>query len=446
MKTLIRTIFIIAAMTLSLNASASLSIEGSSRHTSVTPPRTSGLESVIVIENTANARLVYTATSAGTTVVWKRFSSMGGGYAEDLGGVSVSGATSSITPSKDDMGYIIEENGRQTAYWVVNYANHTPTLSAINLGAETECDRAFIEPSGGFDRILYYSINGAPIELDREVRLEYTTLELDAENSMWNEVTAEKSFAYIDGIFTVEAPLRDTRFTLVGDRFLNKWGRPVEASTTTFVTHRVSATTSAVQTARDNDNEQKNETSGLGGSAPCEITFRAVPTDATVFREWQFAPDEAFSDILDRFNQDEFTYTFNEYGTTYVRYVCADAEGGCTYESDVYTVMVGESKIECPNAFSPANEDGVNDEWKVSYSSIVSFECHIFSRWGKELFSTRNPAEGWNGKVGGKFVPSGVYFYVIKAEGADGKHYNLSGDINIVGSRLDPNGSSAPTE
>jgi len=446
MKTVFQSLAILAAAVAPIEVFASLSVEGSSRHTSVTPPRTSGLESVIVIENAADARLVYTAASVGTPVVWKRFSAMGGGYAEDLSGVSVSGATSSITPSKDDMGYIIEENGRQTAYWVVNYANHFPTLSAISLGVETECDRAFIEPDGGFDRILYYSINGAPIELDRDVSLEYSTLELNDEASIWNEVTTKKSFAYIDGIFTVEAPLRDSRFTLVGDRFLSEWGHPVEAATTTFVTHRVTAATSAVQATRENDNEQKIETSGLGGSAPCEITFRAVPTDAAVFREWQFAPDEAFSDILDRFNEDEFTYTFNEYGTTYVRYVCADADGGCTYESDVYTVMVGESKIECPNAFSPANEDGVNDEWKVSYSSIVSFECHIFSRWGKELFSTRNPAEGWNGKIGNKFVPSGVYFYVIKAEGADGKHYNLSGDINIVGSRLDPNGGTAPTE
>lgn len=429
-----------------LDASAALRVEGTSHSSTVTPSKSSGLEAVYVIENAGNARLVYTAASASTPVRWKRFSSMGGGYAEDLTGVTTDGATSSITPSTSDMGYIIEENGRQTAYWVVNYANHLPTLSALNLGAETECDRAFLEPVGGFDRILYYSVNGAPIELDRGIRLDYSTLEINADGTAWNEVKAERTFAHIDGTFSVEAPLRDSRFTLTGDAFLTEWGYPIEASTTTFVTHRVSAVTSAVQTERDNSNEKNESTSGLGGSAPCEVTFRATPSDAVVFREWQFAPDEAFSDILDRFNQDEFTYTFNEYGTTYVRYVCADAGGDCEFEGDVYTVMVGESKLECPNAFSPANQDGVNDEWKVSYSSLVSFECHIFSRWGKELFSTRNPAEGWNGKVGGKFVPAGVYFYVIKAEGADGKHYNLSGDINIVGSRLNPNGSTSPVE
>lgn len=44
----------------------------------------------------------------------------------------------------------------------------------------------------------------------------------------------------------------------------------------------------------------------------------------------------------------------------------------------------------------------------------------------------KDPAQGWDGKYNGKFVPAGVYYYVIKAEGADGVKYDLSGDINIV--------------
>lgn len=56
-----------------------------------------------------------------------------------------------------------------------------------------------------------------------------------------------------------------------------------------------------------------------------------------------------------------------------------------------------------------------------------------------ELFSTRNPAEGWDGKYGGKVVPSGVYFYVIKARGADGKDYSKSGDINIINYKKNSN-------
>ena len=43
-----------------------------------------------------------------------------------------------------------------------------------------------------------------------------------------------------------------------------------------------------------------------------------------------------------------------------------------------------------------------------------------------------DPSQGWDGRYNGKLVKSGVFFYVIKAEGADGKSYNLSGDINIL--------------
>ena len=70
----------------------------------------------------------------------------------------------------------------------------------------------------------------------------------------------------------------------------------------------------------------------------------------------------------------------------------------------------------------------------MSYRSIVSFECQIFNRWGKRLATLTHPSQGWDGKAGGKVVPSGVYFYAIKARGADGKDYKLSGDINVIGS------------
>ena len=53
----------------------------------------------------------------------------------------------------------------------------------------------------------------------------------------------------------------------------------------------------------------------------------------------------------------------------------------------------------------------------------------------KKIISFSDPAQGWDGKKGGKLVPSGVYYYVIKAVGSDGKKYNLSGDINIINSK-----------
>ena len=81
----------------------------------------------------------------------------------------------------------------------------------------------------------------------------------------------------------------------------------------------------------------------------------------------------------------------------------------------------------------------------MSYKSLIDYECHIFNRWGKELFQSKDPAQGWDGKYGGKYVPAGVYFYVIKAKGSDGRKYNKSGDINIINYKRNETGSQ-PTE
>ena len=45
---------------------------------------------------------------------------------------------------------------------------------------------------------------------------------------------------------------------------------------------------------RDNDNEIKDSADGLGGSAPCDITFEAIVTDAAIFREWQISRSPEF--------------------------------------------------------------------------------------------------------------------------------------------------------
>lgn len=447
----LRFLFSLAVLVSALCVKAALVVTGT-RVVTITPTASTGLNTVLVVEDAESATLSYQASSASSasSVKWYRFGPSGGAYAEPITAVTVSGSVSSIKPDLSDAGYLVEESGRQTAYWIVNYTNHYPTFSGFTIDSDSDCDRVFFRPDGAFDKITYYSINGVPSQLDREILLEYTDLEMNSDpeekDGTWQPYNHTVSFSDITGTFSTSAPLCNTEFHLSGDRFLKEWGKSISASTPTYNTSRVEARTWAIQEMRDNANEQTPSTDGLGGSAPAVITFRAAVTDAVAFREWQFSLSEDFSDILYRFNEDEFTYTFNEYGTTYVRFTCADATGDCTFDGDVYTVMVGESKLRCPNAFSPHNQDGVNDEWRVSYSSLVSYDCHIFNRWGQEMFHSDNPGQGWDGRYGGKFVPAGVYFYVIKAEGADGVKYNLSGDINIVGSKMKTNIGSSDIE
>lgn len=440
----------LAVMANAVPVSAGFTVKDTRNVVSVDPSRQSGLENVFVVENTGGARLVYTASTAAaaSSARWMCFDMRGGGFAQAVTGSTVNGNDTSIPLSGSDSGYIVEVEGRQYACWVTDYALHQPTVTGIELSPEQECDRTTLIPQGIFDRMTYYGVNGAPTEIDRGIKLTYYDLKSNLKDALaWEQTVTEREFAYVAGPVSVTAPLCNTAFILTGDRFTRAWGYPVSVETPVYQATRVEALTSAEQSMRDNDNEQKEgDGDTLGGSAPVEITFTAQPSDAAVFMEWQFSDTPSFDNILYRFNQEILEYTFNETGTTYVRFVCADASGKCEYQSDTYTVTVGQSVLLCPNAFSPANQDGVNDLWKVSYSGIIRYECHIFNRWGKELFSSRNPAEGWDGRAGGKFVPAGVYFYVIDALGADGKHYKLSGDINIVGSRLNPMSSGEAGE
>ena len=267
--------------------------------------------------------------------------------------------------------------------------------------------------------------------MSRDIKLTYNTLEYNAETSSYNETTITETFSALSETIRAKAPLCNTEFSLSGDRFLKSWDEEISITSDSYTTIAVEAETSATQTIRENDNEKKEETA-LGGSAPVEIEFNAVCTDAVIFTEWQFATDAEFENITYRMNETQFIYTFREQGTIYVRFVASNNEGTCNYYSQTYEVFIGESSLECPNAFSPEGSEGINDEWKVSYKSIISFECHIFNRWGIKVAELNDPSQGWDGKHNGKYVPSGVYYYVIKAEGADGRKYNLNGDINII--------------
>ena len=393
-----------------------------------------GLEAVYVLSSTVGVTMVYEPAGQNDDVRWYRFSNLGGAYAEEIAAVR-QGSRVTAQASDGDMGYIIEEGSRRTCYWVCDYSRHTLDLGTLVPASEQNCGTAVLEFTGSAGEIPFYTINGRRQTISRELELEYTSLQFDEETFVYNTSAETHGFESVGSMLNVTAPLCDTSFRLSGDRFLSAWGRGQSIDSPSMTATTVEAHTRATQQQREVDNEQSSDAGGessLGGSAPCEITFEAAVTDAAVYHEWQISRDPEFGINENTFSELTFDYTFRENGTTYVRFVANNAEGTCEYVGNTFEVFIGESKLEIPNAFSPEGSPGVNDEWKVSYRSIVSFECSIFNRWGTLLFSTSDPSQGWDGKHGGKYVPAGVYFYVIKARGADGVEYNKAGDINII--------------
>ena len=209
------------------------------------------------------------------------------------------------------------------------------------------------------------------------------------------------------------------------------------ASATALLAQSELPSAEPTMTVRAADGTESDETA-YDGSAPMTATFKANPTNMGEYEpayEWRFTKVGEQEPFIVRF-EENMEYTFAQSGTFSIELRIAFINGSdtITYETDEpFTVNISESKLEVPNAFSP-NGDGINDTFHVKegYQSLVSFEATVFNRWGKKIFSWKNPAEGWDGKDGGKECPDGGYYLVVKAKGADGKNYNIKKVINLL--------------
>jgi len=432
MKNIILPIACLFIMT-TVNAAGITVSGGASKVLTADVPASTGLDALYVVDGMTGVTVSYMPTQTSATVSWQRYSNLGGGYAESVACHQESDGSWILDNPEGDMGYIVTEGTQSIYFWITDYSRHELTLDALTQTSGSDCSMEELALAGNASAITYFSINGRAMELSRELTVSYFTLEYDEEGATYRQVEKSETLESAGAMIHVPATLCNTTFTLAGDRFLREWGREQSVTSPDVTARAVEAHTSATRQGETVDNEVKDgDTEALGGSAPAIVDFRAVVSDAAIFTEWQMSRTSDFEDITFRESQPEFTHTFDELGTTYVRFVCDNAEGTCQWTGPSYEITIGESSLRCPNAFSPGASEGVNDEWRVSYKSIVSFECTIFNRWGEKMATLTDPSQGWDGRHGGKLVPAGVYYYVIKARGADGKKYDLGGDINIV--------------
>ena len=452
-KTLI--FFFISGCLAAPSFSQSLSFSGNSlRVLEETPEKLTGLEKIYVLYSTEGVTASYTS-SAGNRVNWLKYGNLGGGHAEEAAS-SQDDNVSTLGVLEGDKGYIIEDGDRRYCFWVTDYLPHRLKLQSASPALDQECGVSVIEVTGIGDPIRYFTINGMQKTLDQEITVEYTTQEWNEglNPSNFQDVAISRKFESLQPQYRLSPPnYCSSTFKVSGDKFLKAWNWEESVESQIVNPYSVDARTFADQLSESSSEDTEmsgsnqigsGQIDGLGGSAPCEIEFEAYVTDGIIHHEWQLTRDPGFENIDYRFTQQDLDYTFMEEGTHYLRYIGSNADGSCEYVSDTYEVTIGESDLKVPNAFSP-NGDGVNDEWKVAYRSLLDFQCSIFDRQGHQVCHLTSPEQGWDGKVKGKTVDSGVFFYVIEATGTDGKKYRKSGDINIV-KFVGTTGTSSGTE
>ncbi|MCB9187956.1 MAG: gliding motility-associated C-terminal domain-containing protein [Flavobacteriales bacterium] len=122
----------------------------------------------------------------------------------------------------------------------------------------------------------------------------------------------------------------------------------------------------------------------------------------------------------------ESTIDFAQEGS----YYCYIKDGeGCIAKSDVVEVTDEMECIEIPNTFTP-NDDGINDTWNLDFSSYTDVKMVVFSKWGREVYSTGDNIIHWDGmSQSGAKLPNGVYYYVLELNGGE---INQSGFVTLL--------------
>lgn len=422
-------------------------------------------------------RVTLSYSSASTAHTWYRYTK------SKLDAVKIesqqNGTTSTVTQVEPGYGYFVEEpgGGLPKYIWIVDYSRYLFQIDQLRvMEGGDPCSGVSFEGHGKMPTIYYYlPNNGFRTTLQREFEITYQSQESwSAESGSFPTVTKSetKKIIALDQEGTTfrfslsEPPYVDTEFTLTGDQFARHFNKASSMTTDSYeaVAVQLHVDTLLTMTEADNINTAKE-----GLNAPATVQFIAHANDPVASRYlWRIykirdlvdkndpAPEEENPEtktvrsvraeelpeeggeeegtLLMNFNGEEVEYTFQEQGVYKAVAEVSDRTGSCVAMEEM-EIIVATSFLDIPNVFTPGVTPGMNDEFRVAYKSLISFKAWIYNRWGKELYHWTDPAQGWDGKVKGKYVAPGAYYYVIEAVGSDGKKYKRAGDVNILRSK-----------
>lgn len=182
--------------------------------------------------------------------------------------------------------------------------------------------------------------------------------------------------------------------------------------------------------------------------APLEITMDACLEDSVGWRnvcQWDiFRPESGeTTPIITRFEpHSTFTLTNSGAYDITLTLTCTSPIGQEYEYSYSFSIAISESSLKCPDGFSP-NNDGINDNLRITCKSIVKLDAIILNRWGQQIHhatldnSERPEGETdklivWDGYINGRVAKDGVYFINLHGVGSDGLKYKIKKAINVL--------------
>jgi len=360
--------------------------------------------------------------SIATNVKWYRFSDPT---------TPVYTGVSTFDQLENNKGYILEEeNGNRITFWVLDYQLYKPVSIEPEVNSTSQCKDLTLFYT--IPPMSYTSLGGVSHNLERDFNIKYK--QLSWQGTAWVPVDTTQTVITPSTQKSVPVPYCNTVFTLYGDQYATDLGINMDSvSSSLYLTYAVISHMTTNVTSRDqrpgsrnNEGNFPSSATPINFSAPIDVQFLSNANEPTAqFYNWEILKDGKL--IINRTDKDH-RYTFTEMGTYKVKLKVSDAT--CSF-SDSLTVIVTESEIYVPNVFTP-NGDTFNDEFRIAYKSLLTFQCWVYNRWGRQVYYWNDPTKGWDGNINGKKATPGPYFYVIKATGSDKKVYKLKGDINLL--------------
>lgn len=374
----------------------------------------------VFIFNGINSASSITYVGSATNLKWYKFSSS----------TPIATGVNSFEQLENDKGYILEEaNGNRISFWVIDYQQYLANISFFEPenNPNTQCTNLKLLINANVPPLSYKTEAGLTKKMPRYFTVKYQTLDW---TDSWTKTDKTETVELPATELTVTAPLCNTTFALSGDQYAEALG----ISSTPFVSSMYTAVSvkchiKSILTTRDilNEGDTPSRSTLVDGSSPLDIQFLSNGNEP-VAQYYKWSVYQATKLLFTTRSEKDLRYTFIESGDYKVT---LEASNAYCKDSGSIVIKVTTSALQVPNVFTP-NGDSKNDEFRVAYKSLASFQCWVFNRWGRKVFFWTDPQKGWDGTIGGKNAAEGPYFYIIKAVGTDGKKYSLKGDINLL--------------
>ncbi|MDQ3046626.1 MAG: PKD domain-containing protein, partial [Bacteroidota bacterium] len=163
------------------------------------------------------------------------------------------------------------------------------------------------------------------------------------------------------------------------------------------------------------------------------VTFTDLSLGAVTW-DWDFVHQSPYTGLYTDTLQNT-VYMYSDTGTYEVQLIVTNSFG-CSDTMIHFVEIVPEYVFYAPNAFTPNNNDGINDLFMPVGTGInvKEFEMTIYDRWGLQIFKTTDVNKGWDGRANGgsKLAQQDVYVWKVITKDYTGDSHEYIGHITII--------------